>query len=239
MIHIIINHSNFTMNPNDTNKKRTSTQVIDYNAIKVNSPNHKYLHRAIKQDKTDLAIEWLNRWGEVLSEDTTAMNSIIRYCIRKNNEDVIKYLLDHHLVSEDKVMIIRRQNNDNESESDNENNSDNDNHSDNNSDYYHDIENHSKKICLSNTNDPDPMVLFRAINENNTNFAILWLDRWNQNLVNDSVGSTREKLLEICVKDDNEVLIKYLLDKQLVTERQVEQCKKDRTLQYINVWLKK
>ena len=71
--------------------------------IKVNNPDHAYLYRAIHQDKTDLAIDWLNRWKDTHLKDVSQRTSVLWECVKIGNEKLINYLLENELVTSDQV----------------------------------------------------------------------------------------------------------------------------------------
>ena len=75
--------------------------------ILVDQPDRCYLYRAIAQNKTDLAIDWLNRWKDEELTSTQDRSIVLWECIKTDNVELIKYLLEHKLATEDQVTQKR------------------------------------------------------------------------------------------------------------------------------------
>lgn len=82
--------------------------------IYVDKPECRYLHRAISQNKTSLAIEWLNKWkNEPLAEMLNGEKNwdyVLWQCVTKYNDELISYLLKHNLVTIDQVEKLKKEN---------------------------------------------------------------------------------------------------------------------------------
>ena|SRR5258706_1423715 len=77
--------------------------------ILVDQPDRCYLYRAISQNETDLAIQWLNLWKDTQLTETQDRVLVLWECIKKNNETLIEYLLEHKRVTSDQVMTMRNE----------------------------------------------------------------------------------------------------------------------------------
>ena len=75
--------------------------------IRVDQPDRCYLYRAIAQKKTDLAIDWLNRWKDKELTSNQDRSIVLFECIKTDNVELIKYLLEQKLATEDQVTQKR------------------------------------------------------------------------------------------------------------------------------------
>ena len=68
-----------------------------------------YLYRAINQDETDLAIQWMDKWKDEALVKATNRSMVLWDAIRNKNETVIEYMVKHELVTEKQVCASKKE----------------------------------------------------------------------------------------------------------------------------------
>ncbi len=75
--------------------------------IRLDDPDTANLYKAMHQKKFDIAIEWLNKWKDKLNQQN--LHHIMTQSIDDDAIQLIKYLLDQGLISEQELSECRKQ----------------------------------------------------------------------------------------------------------------------------------
>jgi hypothetical protein len=68
-----------------------------------------YLYRAIDQNETELAKQWIGKWGRQSINEKSKQCAIIWSCLQMNNEILLDALLSHKLVLQEDIAELRNQ----------------------------------------------------------------------------------------------------------------------------------
>jgi len=79
--------------------------------LNLNAKDRCYLYRAISQNETKFAIDWMTKWKDISLTDENDQRGVLWQCIIHKNQELINYLLANKLANIEQVIEFQRSNN--------------------------------------------------------------------------------------------------------------------------------